>query len=301
MNKTAINSNKIRNSLILLLTATIWGTSFVAQSTGMDYIGPVTFNGVRLLLGGITLLPVIGFLCAKSKDYRDLLRRTRKGNLTGGIICGIFLSVASTLQTYGIKYTTVGKAGFVTAFYIILVPIIALLFLKKRVAKTIWISVAVALVGLYLICVNENLTIQKGDFFVLLCSFGFALHILLIDSFVDKADGIMMSCIQFFVAGLLSLLCIPFFETPTVTEILSAWRPLLYSGCMSCGVGYTLQVIGQKGLNPSVASLIMSLESCISALSGWLILGQVLSIRELSGCGLMAVAIVMAVLSESKS
>ena len=185
----------VKNSLLLLLTATIWGVAFVAQSVGMDYIEPFTFNCIRSILGGITLLPVIFLGKGKSEPPSRTL-------LAGGICCGILLFAASNFQQFGIQYTTVGKAGFITACYIILVPIMGI-FLKKKCTPLIWLSVLFALAGLYLLCITEGFSLGKGDVLVLICSFLFALHILVIDYFSPKTDGVKMSCIQFFVCGIL--------------------------------------------------------------------------------------------------
>ena len=292
-----------RNSLLLLLTATIWGIAFVAQSVGMDYVGPFTFNCVRSLLGGFVLLPVIWFLNSGKhpESLSDSSSKTsgRKTLWIGGITCGILLASASSFQQIGIQYTSVGKAGFITACYIILVPILGI-FLKKTCSPMIWLSVLLALCGLYLLCIKDGLSIEKGDIYVLVCALLFTLHILVIDYFSPLTDGVKMSCIQFFVCGICCGVFMLLFETPQITEILAAWQPILYAGVMSCGVAYNLQIVGQKDMNPTVASLILSLESCISVLAGWLILGQKLSRRELLGCVIMFSAIILAQLPSKK-
>ena len=213
--------------------------------------------------------------------------------LAGGVCCGVCLFAASNFQQFGIRYTTVGKAGFITACYIVIVPVIGI-FLKKACGRLLWVSVAMAVVGLYFLCMTETLTIGKGDFLVFICALLFSLHILVIDYFSPRTDGVKMSCIQFFVCGILSGIAMLFIEEPHLADIFAAWIPILYAGIMSCGVAYTLQIVGQKGMNPTVASLILSLESCISVLAGWLILGQKLSVRELSGCLIMFGAIILA-------
>lgn len=213
--------------------------------------------------------------------------------LAGGVCCGVCLFAASNFQQFGIRYTTVGKAGFITACYIVIVPVIGI-FLKKACGRLLWVSVAMAVVGLYFLCMTETLTIGKGDFLVFICALLFSLHILVIDYFSPRTDGVKMSCIQFFVCGILSGIAMLFTEKPHLADIFAAWIPILYAGIMSCGVAYTLQIVGQKGMNPTVASLILSLESCISVLAGWLILGQKLSVRELSGCLIMFGAIILA-------
>ena len=289
-----------RSTFLLLLTAFIWGSAFVAQSVGMDYVGPFTFNSVRNLVGGLVLLPFIWLRGQKQRNsvsgdgaMEDPVRlQTGPGTLIcGGICCGVALCAAAGLQQIGIQYTTVGKAGFITAMYIVLVPVFGI-FLKRTAGLKIWVSVALAAAGLYLLCMKEGLSLQKGDFLVLLCAVVFSFHILIIDYFSPKTDGVKMSCIQFFVCGLLSGL-FALGEHPQLSTVLSAWLPVLYAGVFSSGVAYTLQIIAQKDMNPTVASLIMSLESVFSVLAGWVVLGQRLSMRELGGCVLMFAAIIL--------
>ncbi len=298
-----MNRFVLRQSLLLLLTATIWGVAFVAQSVGMEYIGPFTFNAVRTAIGAVVLLPCISFLqkIRPGKAVRETgEKQSKKTLLTGGISCGVLLFIASNLQQVGIQYTTVGKAGFITAMYIVLVPVFGL-FLKKKAGVRVWSAVVIAVVGLYLLCVTEgSFSLQKGDVLVLACAAAFSVHILAVDYFAPKADGVKLSCIQFFVCALLSGVCMLLFENPDVTQILRAWVPVLYAGVLSCGVAYTLQIVGQKGMNPTVASLILSLESVVSVIAGWVILKQALSGRELLGCILMFAAIVFVQLPEKK-
>lgn len=302
MKKEQVN---IKNSLLLLLTATIWGVAFVAQSVSMDYIGGFTFNAIRNIIGAITLLPVILIFSKKdSHDHQseEEKKASRKTLITGGICCGILLCLASNFQQFGIKYTTVGKAGFITACYIIIVPIIGL-FLKKKCSPFIWIAVLLSLGGLYLLCISpdEGFSIGKGDTLVLICAVIFSFHILTVDHFSPLVDGVKMSCIQFLTCGILSGIPALLFENPNLASILQAWMPILYAGVLSCGVAYTLQIVGQKGMNPTVASLIMSLESCISVIAGWLLLSQNLSSREIFGCVLMFGAIILAQLPQKAS
>ena len=298
-------TSTLKNSLLLLLTATIWGVAFVAQSVSMDYIGGFTFNAIRNIIGAITLVPVI-LIFSKQNPAADQnpadRQKARKTLITGGICCGILLCLASNFQQFGIKYTTVGKAGFITACYIIIVPIIGI-FLKKKCSPFIWIAVLLSLGGLHLLCISpgEGFSIGKGDTLVLICAVVFSFHILTVDHFSPLVDGVKMSCIQFLVCGILSGIPALIFENPNITNILQAWMPILYAGILSCGVAYTLQIVGQKGMNPTVASLIMSLESCISVIAGWLILGQNLSSREIFGCVLMFVAIMLAQLPQKSA
>lgn len=291
-----MNRFVLRQSLLLLLTATIWGVAFVSQSVGMDYVGPFTFNATRSLIGAAVLIPCIAFLGklqGKDREQEVHKKEDKKTLLTGGICCGVILALASSFQQFGIKYTTVGKAGFITAMYIVLVPILGV-FAKKRAGMKVVVSVVIAVAGLYLLCMTESLTLETGDIMVMICALIFSFHIMVIDHFSPLVDGVKMSCIQFLTCGILCGICMFLFEDPKLSMIIAAWKPILYAGVMSCGVGYTLQIIGQKGMNPTVASLIMSLESVISVLAGFVLLGEVLSRRELFGCALMFAAIVLA-------
>lgn len=285
---------QIKSSLILLLTATIWGVAFVAQSVGMEYIGPFTFNAIRCVLGGMVLIPVILVLKKKKETGAENQEKEDKKTLwMGGIACGVILCIASNLQQFGIMEASVGKSGFFTALYIVMIPVIGI-FIGKRPEIKLWFCVALAVVGMYLLCMKDgSFTIERADIMLLLCALAFSFHILVVDYFSPKVDGVKMSCIQFFVCGVLSAVGMLFTETPDISNIQAAWLPLLYAGLLSCGVGYTLQIVGQKGINPVIASLIMSLESVISALAGWVILGQVLSPKEIIGCVLMFVAIII--------
>ena len=291
MKKTSLRSN-----LLLFLTAVIWGVAFVAQSAGMEYVGPFTFNTVRSVIGGIVLIPCI-FILNRGKQNRQRSRQGRRDLIRGGICCGIFLAAASSFQQFGIQHTSVGKAGFITALYILLVPLLGLLF-GKRVSRRVWIAVAIAVLGMYLLCVNEGFSIAFGDLLVMVCALLFAVHILVVDYFSPRADGVQLSCIQFFTCGLICAVGMFLFEKPSFQQILTAWMPVLYAGVMSCGVAYTFQIIGQRDTDPTVASLILSLESVVSVLAGWLLLHQALSLRELGGCALVFCAIVLAQLPD---
>lgn len=279
---------------MLLLTAVIWGVAFVAQSAGMDYVGPFTFNAVRSIIGGFVLIPCI-FILNHGKEQSA--PGSRKDLILGGVSCGVMLAAASSFQQFGIQYTSVGKAGFITAMYILLVPILGLLF-GKRVPGRIWIAVGIAVVGMYLLCVTEGFSIAFGDILVMICALLFAVHILVIDHFSPRVDGVKLSCIQFFTCGVLCSVGMFLTEQPSMQSILAAWMPILYAGVMSCGVAYTLQIIGQRDTDPTVASLILSLESVISVLAGWALLHQALSLRELGGCALVFCAIILAQLPE---
>ena len=295
---------KPKNAFLLFLAAFIWGIAFVAQSSAAEFIRPFTFNGIRCLIGGLTLLPLVFILQLKNQKTLPLgesydARRPfpvhkLKTGLIGGFCCGICLCLGSTLQQFGIEQTTVGKAGFITALYIVFVPIVSAFFLCKKIALPVIASVILGLVGLFLLCITEQFSIGKGDFYVLLCSFAFTAHILVIDYFSAKADGVFLSCVQFLTCGILSLPFIFLVEKPQMSQIFAAGIPILYAGVLSCGVAYTLQIVGQKNMNPTIASLILSLESVVSVLAGWILLGQTLSGREIAGCIVMFIAIIIA-------
>ena len=290
-----------KNAAILMLTAFIWGTAFVAQSVGMDYLGPFTFNGVRSLIGAAALLPCIWLLQILNRKEGTVKEEgSRKDLIIGGIACGLLLFAASSLQQIGIQYTSAGKAGFITAFYIVIVPVLGI-FLHKKIGWKVWIAVLLALAGLYFLCITEKFTIGKGDIFIFLCALVFSLHIMVIDHFSPKVDGVKMSCIQFLVCGIVSIPFMVLTETPRLDAMLAGWFPLVYAGVFSCGVAYTLQIVGQKNVNPAIASLILSLESCFSVLAGWMILGERLSVRESAGCVLMFAAIILAQLPDKKT
>lgn len=279
---------QLGNSLLLLLTATIWGSAFVAQSVGMEHVGPFTFTFSRSIIGGVVLLPCILLLGKWKKGFAT------KTEWLGGICCGIALCAASNFQQVGIQFTTVGKAGFITALYVVLVPIFGL-FLKKHVPILIWGCVGLSVVGLYLLCMPAGaFTLALGDLLVLICAVLFSVHILVIDYFSPKGDGVVISCIQFFTCGILSGIPMLFFENPSVGNMMDAKWSILYAGVLSSGVAYTLQVVAQKNVNPTIASLIMCLESVVAVLAGWIVLGQDMSSREILGCVLMFVAIVVA-------
>ena len=299
--------NKTKNTFLLFLTAFIWGVAFVAQSVGMDYVGPWTFNASRFIIGAVFLIPCIAFLdglkkkeaAASGTSSEKSAPQDKKTLLIGGLCCGIAIAVASTLQQYGISMTTVGKAGFITALYIVIVPILGI-FLKKKPRLIIWVSVVLALAGLYFLCMTDSLSFSKGDTMVLPCALVFSIHILIIDYFSPKVDGVRMSCIQFFVASIICGIPALILEHPQFSSLVAAWAPILYAGILSCGVAYTLQIVAQKNYDPTIASLILSLESVFSVLAGWVILHEALSPREILGCVLVFIAIILVQLPEKK-
>lgn len=293
----------IKNVLMLLLTAFIWGIAFVAQTTGGDAVGAYSFNCIRSFIAVIVLFPVIRFLDSKGlSGDKPTCSEDRKRLWKAGLLCGICLGSASLLQQVGITMgTAAGKAGFLTACYIILVPVISV-FVGKKSSWNIWLAVLITVAGLYLLCINGSFSIQKPDSLILLCSVLFALQIMVVDYFVVSVDPVRLSQIQFLTAGVISLIMMAIFEIPKIGLYVwissfgswEAWSSILFAGVMSSGVAYTLQIVGQKGFNPTIASLLMSLESVFSVLAGWALLHQKLSYRELLGCLLVFVAVVLA-------
>lgn len=287
-----------KGSIMLLITSIIWGTAFVAQSEGMNYVEPFTYNAMRTLLGGVVLIPVmILFRFSDKRNGKEKSSCSLRNTVIGGICCGIALFIASSFQQAGIAQTTAGKAGFVTALYIVIVPMIGI-FLHKKMPLRMWLFIAIALAGFWLLCIKQDIGISSGDLLVFFGAIFFAVHITVIDYFNQKnTDGVLMSCIQFFTAGLLMLICMFIFEKPTIPNIIGAGGTILYAGILSCGVAYTLQILGQKHTNPTLATMLMSLESVFAALSGWLILGEKLSIKEFIGCVLIFAAVILAQLA----
>lgn len=304
---------------MLVLTAMVWGGSFVAQKSGMELIGPFAFNGIRTIIGGIVLIPLIMVLdrmkskkqasvpAVKADAADSALSEADKKNdqkllITGSICCGLALLVAGMLQQIGMMYTTAGKAGFITALYVVLVPIFGRI-LGKKIRPLIWLCVLASAFGLYLLCMPASGGfghINKGDLIVLACALCFAVHILLIDYFSPKVDGVRLSCLQFFIAGILCvILMFPLdpvlgYDIPSLSQLLDAWIPIVYAGALSCGAGYTMQIVAQADTDPAVASMILCLESVFAVIAGMLILGESLSLREASGCIIMFAAILAA-------
>lgn len=286
---------KLYASAALLLAAIIWGFAFVAQSVGMDHVGPFTFQSTRYILGALTLVPFILISDGRKKKaglYQEMTPPEKKTLLKGGLACGVFLTIASSFQQVGLAYTTVGKSGFITSMYIILVPVCGL-FLHKRVPAKIWGCVVVAAIGFYFLSINGPLALSRGDTLTIICSFCFCLHILCVDHFVPMTDAVKLSFIQLLTTGVLSGIIMFLFEQPTWDAISGALPAILYAGILSCGVAYTLQVVGQQFAAPTVATLLMSLESVFSVLGGILLLRQVPTSREFFGCALIFAAVLI--------
>ena len=279
-------SLKTKHTIYLFITAMIWGAAFVAQAAG-NVMGPVTFVSFRNFLAFLALLPVIRFL------YGDF--RMDKWTVLGGVCCGVILFFASTVQQMGLLYTSPGKAGFITACYMVIVPILGMMF-GKRLSGKILIAIVIAVAGMYFICIpkGEGFSgVSKGDLLCLGCALLFACHILCVDHFMEHANGVKLSCLQFLVCGILAFFAMLPTEGIDLLSVGTGIVPLLYAGILSSGVGYTLQIVGQKGVNPSVAALILSLESCFAVLAGWILIGSKLSGREIAGCVIMFAAIVL--------
>lgn len=292
-----MKKNTTRNSLLLFLTACIWGMAFVSQSKGMDYMHPFTFNGVRSLIGAFVLL--IYIVVTRKMSGRKAKPIEWGITLRAGLWCGLALTVASTLQQFGIKYTTVGKAGFITTLYIIFVPL-AGVFFKRKVSAVVWCAAVMAAIGMYLLCMTESLSLGSGDIMVFLCAIVFAAHIMIVDYYSPKTDGVIVSCIQFAVCGITCGIGALIWGAPSWTQITDGMGTLLYAGVLSCGVAYTLQIVGQKGVNPTVAALILSLESVVATVSGWIAYeigflktDQSLTGRQIVGCIIVFAAVIL--------
>lgn len=289
-----MNKKALLGSFLLLITATVWGVAFVAQSVGMDHLNAFAFNCIRNAIGVVVLLPVLAITqTRKPKSTATPSKLFTKELFIGGLICGVTLCIASNFQQLGIEHSTVGKSAFITTLYIVLVPILGLFF-KKTVSFQVWISVVLAMIGLFLLCMkNEVFVLEIGDIYLILCAFFFTLQIMAVDYYVQKTDGVALSIMQFFVTAVISGICMLFTEVPSWSDISAAAIPLLYAGAISCGVGYTLQIIAQKYVPATIASIIMSLESVIAALAGWVLLHEILSPKELLGCTLVFAAVIL--------
>lgn len=297
MTKTQLKAN-----ILLLLTAAIWGLAFVAQKVGAEHVGAFTYNGIRFALGSISLIPLILFLNRKKGENEETKNNDRdslKLTIKAGIIAGCALFIATSLQQMGVMGTTAGKAGFITGLYMVIVPILGL-FLKQKVNKSTWIGIVIAIIGLYLLSINEDFSISNGDLLVLIGSVGWAIHILLIDNFTKKIDPLKLSSIQFATCSILSLVMAIIFEDINMVGISGAMVSILYGGLLSVGVAYTLQVVAQKNAKPSHAAILLSMESVFGALGGAMFLGERIGTRGLVGCILIFIAIIISQLKPSE-
>jgi drug/metabolite transporter (DMT)-like permease len=286
----------MKSNLMLLFAAAIWGFGFVAQRLGMNFLEPFAFNSARFLLGSASLIPLLWFLSRKPSETADPKNSLSKG----GVICGLVLFFAATLQQYGLFYTTAAKAGFITGLYLILVPIIGIL-LKHTTGITTWLGAALAVVGLYLLSVNDDFTMSLGDTLIFIGALFWAFHILVIDHFSSRVDAIQLSAVQFLVCGVLSLGVSLTIETPTISAVLNCWQPILFAGVVSVGIAYTLQVVAQKNAHPSAAAIIMSLEAVFAAIGGVWLLNETLSTRAWIGCGLMLAGMLLSQIKWERS
>ena len=288
-------SRQLRSNLMILLATFIWGTAFLAQKNG-GHIGAFTFNGIRFLIGGTFLLPVIYVLDRFRENHDD--NGWNKMVFTGGIACGVVLFVASSLQQYGVMFTTIGKTGFITALYAVIVPVFSIVLGKKVHLRT-WIAVAIGIIGLYFLSMyGESLSISYGDRFVIGCAFGFAVQIMMMDYYSPKVDPVKLACIEFFTIGIISLPFMFIFESPNIPDIVSVLPSLLYASILSSGVAYTLQAVGQKYAEPTQAALMMCLESVFSLFTGMIMLGEKMAIHEYIGALLIFIAVVLTQLPE---
>ena len=286
--------------MMLLLAAMIWGAAFTAQTEAMNYVEPFTFQAIRFFLGGIVLLPVIAVIDKRGNNKKPVTKDAKKYQLFCGIVCGLILFAACSPQQIGLMLNIpAGKSGFITSLYIILVPVFGL-FVKKKVPVWVWISIVLALAGLYLLCGTGGFSLSLGEGLTLLCAIFFTFHILFIDHVSPRVDGVRLSCMQFFTCSAISLIVALVTEHPTVDSLISCWLPIAYTGIFSSGVAYTLQILGQSRTDPATASLLMSLESVFSALFGWILINQKLSPTELAGCGLVFIAVILAQMPERK-
>lgn len=302
-----MNKRKIFANLALLTAALVWGVAFVQQEQAAQYVGTFTVNALRSFVAVIALIPLI--LITSKKSGRPILERTkadRKLLITAGVLCGTFLCISSNIQQFGISLypsdaAISARSGFLTALYVIFVPILGLFF-KRKVGLNVWLSALVAILGLYLLCGSSGISgIYLGDIVVLCCAVSFSFQILCVDHFISRVDAVKLATLQFLTCGVLSLVLMVVFERPSLESIMQASRYILYLGIMSSGVGYTLQIIGQKySDNPTVASIIMSLESVFAALGGWVLLNKALAPVEIIGCVVVFAAIVLAQLPTKK-
>jgi len=293
-----MKNKKILGNGLLLLTALIWGTAFVAQRVGMDSIEPITFNAARMAIAAVAV-GLVSFLFRRRNilgmagESKEGLREYKINTIKGGILCGLFLSIASILQQMGLVYTTAGKAGFITAMYMLMVPIASFIIFKKKYPWIVWLAVLFGIIGMYFLCITEGFSITRGDVLVLACAVFFCGHILCIDHFVGAADPIRMAAIQFATAALVSGPLSIILENPTMDALKSAMIPIIYCGLVSGGIGYTLQIVGQKYTEPAIASLLMSMESVFAVITGVILLHEAISLREMAGCIIIFVAIIL--------
>lgn len=293
-----MKNKKLMGNGLLLFTAMIWGTAFVFQRVGMEHIEPVTFNAARMALAAAAV-GLVSFLTQKKENNSSAKRgaeeqkRYKRNTVIGGILCGCFLALGSIFQQMGLVYTTAGKAGFITAMYILLVPVIGFLLFRRKSTWLVWLGVLLGVAGMYLLCISGEFRLSHGDTLIFLCAVFFSGHILCCDHFVQRGDAVRISAIQFATVTVISAAVALTTESPSAEKLISAIVPILYCGLVSGGVGYTLQIVAQKYTEPTVASLMMSMESVFAAIAGAILLHERMSVRELTGCLIMFAAIVL--------
>ena len=292
-----MENRKLLGNILLLITTAIWGTAFAFQRMGMDSIEPATFNAARMFLAAVAVTPLIAL--GRKKDKTDAVE-FRKNTIIGGILCGLCLAAATIFQQVGMVQTSAGKAGFITAMYMLLVPVINLILFKRKSPVVVWIAVVIGIAGMYLLCINEGFSLSKGDALVSVCALVFSFHIICTDHYVQNANPVGMAVIQFYVAALVSGIVAAFTETPSWNDVSNAIIPILYCGLASGAIGYTLQIVAQKFTDPAVASLLMSLEAVFAVIGGTLILGEKMSVREAIGCMVMFIAVILAQIPAKK-
>ena len=291
----------VLSAVLLIITALIWGTAFVAQDAASEYLGTFTINGIRFMIGGLFLIPII--IITQKKLKRPVLenKEDRKTLIISSVVCGIALGIAANIQQFGIESypdeaATSGRAGFITAMYVILVPLISFIIFRKKISFLLFIALVCAVAGLYLLCFSNGISgLYTGDLIILLCALAFSVHILAVDHFIDRVNPLKLSCFSFLICGLISTVLMFIFEKPSIDNILLSWKSLLYLGIFSSGIAYTLQVIAQRySTNPTVASILMSLESVFAVLAGSILMNERLTLKELIGCLIMFIAIILA-------
>jgi drug/metabolite transporter (DMT)-like permease len=289
--KESVDMSVLKSNLLLLSAAAIWGFAFVAQRVGMEYVGPFTFNGVRFALGSLSLVPLIIFYKDSSTKQKDTSHDS-KSVIRAGLLAGVVLFIAASLQQIGLLYTTAGKAAFITCLYIVMVPLLGI-FLKQYVGISTWVGSVIAVGGLYLLCVKDSIFISYGEMLELVGAFFWTIHILVIDHFSRKVEVLKLACIQFITCSVFSLITALCIEIISIETLFQAIIPILYGGIFSVGIAYTLQIVGQKHAQPSHAAIILSMETVFAALGGWLILNEKLSFQESLGSVIMFIGMLL--------
>jgi drug/metabolite transporter (DMT)-like permease len=295
--------NKYHNSrggLLLLVTALVWGVAFVVQKWGTQHVGPFTFIATRSLIAAVVLMPSFFIKMPKLDNPSDKGKKLTKTLVTAGVICGCLFFASTFFQQLGLRQTSVGKAGFITALYMVIVPIIRF-FMKKKTSALVWVSVSVALIGLYLMCINEDFTISYGDILIFMCALALSVHFIVVGHFSPKVNSLGLTCLQFTVVSIISLVFMFVIEKPSIESIVNILWAAAYLGVLSGALGCSMQIMAQRYTDPTIAALILSMESVFSMLAGWVILGEILKTKEIIGCLLVFAAIIMSQLPSKKA